>query len=74
MARKSRKHPAPKLTSSRDTVGYIRLSVRNSNPAGSIENQKHFILQMHSTNSGFKSSQLKLLILRSVTQQHGQMQ
>jgi len=43
MARKSRKHPAPKLISSRDTVGYIRLSVRNSDPAGSIENQKHLI-------------------------------
>ncbi len=43
MARKSRKHPAPKLTSSRDTVGYIRLSVRNNDPAGSIENQKHII-------------------------------
>jgi len=43
MARKSRKHPAPKLISSRDAVGYIRLSVRNSDPAGSIENQKRII-------------------------------
>jgi len=43
MARKSRKHPALKLTSSRDTVGYICLSVRNSDPAGSIENQKQII-------------------------------
>jgi len=43
MARKSRKHPAPKLTTSRDTVGYIRLSVRNNDPASSIENQKRII-------------------------------
>ncbi len=43
MARKSRKHPAPKLTASRYTVGYIRLSVRNNDPAGSIENQKRII-------------------------------
>jgi len=43
MARKSRKHPAPKFNSSRDTVGYIRLSVRNNNPAGSIGNQEHII-------------------------------
>jgi len=45
MARKSRKHPNPVLTArpSRDTVGYIRLSVRNSDPVGSIENQKHII-------------------------------
>ncbi len=43
MARKSRKHPAPKLITSRDTVGYIRLSVRNNDSVGSIENQKHII-------------------------------
>jgi len=43
MARKSRKHPVPKLTPSRDTVGYIRLSVRNNDSAGSIENQKRII-------------------------------
>ncbi len=45
MARKSRKHPRPVLTTrpSRDTVGYIRLSVRNNDPAGSIENQKYII-------------------------------
>ncbi len=43
MARKSRKHPTLKLASNRDTVGYIRLSVRNSDPAGSIENQKRII-------------------------------
>ena len=42
MARKSRKHPAPILTlqPSRDTVGYIRLSVRDNDSSGSIENQK----------------------------------
>ena len=45
MARKSRKHPTSKLTikSSRDTVGYIRLSVRDKDPSGSIENQKLII-------------------------------
>lgn len=45
MARKSRKHPSPKLTiqPSRDTVGYIRLSVRDKDPSGSIENQKLII-------------------------------
>ncbi len=44
MARKSRKHPQPvTVKPSRDTVGYIRLSVRNNDPAGSIENQKHII-------------------------------
>ncbi len=45
MARKSRKHPRPVPTTppSRDAVGYIRLSVRNNDPAGSIENQKHII-------------------------------
>ena len=45
MARKSRKHPIPILTTqlSRDTVGYIRLSVRDKDPSGSIENQKLII-------------------------------
>ena len=45
MARKSRKHPAPILTlqPSRDTVGYIRLSVRDKDSSGSIENQKLII-------------------------------
>ncbi len=45
MARKSKKHSRPVLTTrpNRDTVGYIRLSVRNNDPAGSIENQIHII-------------------------------
>ena len=45
MARKSRKHPALKLTGSpsRDTVGYIRLSVQNKDPSSSIENQQLII-------------------------------
>ena len=45
MARKSRKCPAPILAiqPSRDTVGYIRLSVRDKDPSGSIENQKLII-------------------------------
>ena len=45
MARKSRKHPVPKLTilPSRDTVGYIRLSVRDKDPSGSIESQRLMI-------------------------------
>jgi len=44
MARKSRKHPQSVTAKpSRDTVGYICLSVRNNDPAGSIENQKHII-------------------------------
>lgn len=45
MARKSRKHPGIELIikPSRDTVGYIRLSVQNTDPTGSIENQKLII-------------------------------
>ena len=45
MARKSRKHPVPILTTqpSRDTVGYIRLSVRDKDSSGSIENQRLMI-------------------------------
>ena len=45
MARKSRKHPVSILTiqPSRDTVGYIRLSVRDNDFSGSIENQKLII-------------------------------
>ena len=45
MARKSRKHPTPKLTTqpSRNTVGYIRLSVRDKDPSGSIESQRLMI-------------------------------
>ena len=45
MARKSRKHPAPTpvIQPSRDTVGYIRVSVRDNDSAGSIENQKLII-------------------------------
>ena len=45
MARKSRKHPNIDLIikPSRDTVGYIRLSVRNTDPTSSIENQKLII-------------------------------
>ncbi len=42
MARKSRKRPNIDLLikPNRDTVGYIRLSVRNTDPTSSIENQK----------------------------------
>ena len=45
MARKSRKYPVLKLTiqPSRDTVGYIRLSVRDQDPSGSIESQRLMI-------------------------------
>ena len=45
MARKSRKHPVLMETAqpSRDTVGYIRLSVRDNDSSGSIENQKLII-------------------------------
>ena len=45
MARKSRKHPVPILTTqpSRDTVGYIRLSVQDKDSSGSIENQRLMI-------------------------------
>ena len=45
MARKSRKHPVPILTTqpSRDTVGYIWLSVRDKDSSGSIENQRLMI-------------------------------
>lgn len=45
MARKSRKHPdiADFVKQNRETVGYIRLSVRNTDASNSIENQKLLI-------------------------------
>ena len=43
MARKSRKHPELAVPVSKDTVGYIRLSVLNRDPHGSIENQRPMI-------------------------------
>lgn len=45
MARKSRKRPNIDLICklSRDTVGYIRLSVRDKDSSGSVENQKFII-------------------------------
>ena len=45
MARKSRKRPNIDLICklSRDTVGYIRLSVRDKDSSGSVENQKLII-------------------------------
>ena len=43
MARKSRKHPELAIPVSKDTVGYIRLSVLNRDPHGSVENQRLMI-------------------------------
>ena len=43
MARKSRKHPELTVPVSKDTVGYIRLSVLNKDSHGSVENQKFII-------------------------------
>ena len=43
MARKSRKHPELTVPVSKDTVGYIRLSVFNKDSHGSVENQKLII-------------------------------
>lgn len=43
MARKSRKHPELTVPVNKDTVGYIRLSVLNRDPHGSVENQKLII-------------------------------
>ena len=43
MARKSRKHPEWTVPVSKDTVGYIRLSVLNRDPHGSVENQRLMI-------------------------------
>ena len=43
MARKSRKHPELAVPISKDTVGYIRLSVLNRDPHGSVENQRLMI-------------------------------
>ena len=43
MARKSRKHPKLAVPVSKDTVGYIRLSVLNRDPHGSVENQRLMI-------------------------------
>ena len=65
MARKSRKHPAPKLTiqPSRDIVGYIRLSVRDQDPSGSIESQR---LMIEEWDSNIKSQfHITMLIMDS---------
>lgn len=43
MARKSRKHPRFAALVSKDTVGYIRLSVLNRDPNAPIENQRLLI-------------------------------
>ena len=43
MARKSRKYPELAVPVSKDTVGYIRLSVLNRDSHGSVENQKFMI-------------------------------
>ena len=43
MARKSRKHPELAVPVSKDTVGYIRLSVLNRDSLGSVENQRLMI-------------------------------
>ena len=43
MARKSRKHPELAIPVSKDIVGYIRLSVLNRDPHGSVENQRLMI-------------------------------
>ena len=43
MARKSRKHSELTVPVSKDTVGYIRLSVLNKDSHGSVENQKLII-------------------------------
>ena len=43
MAWKSRKHPKLAVPVSKDTVGYIRLSVLNRDPHGSVENQRLMI-------------------------------
>ena len=43
MARKSRKHPRFAALVSKDTVGYIRLSVLNRDPNGPVENQRLLI-------------------------------
>ena len=43
MARKSRKHPELAVPVSKDIVGYIRLSVLNRDPHGSVENQRLMI-------------------------------
>lgn len=40
MARKNRKRPESAVPVRRDTVGYIRLSVLNRDPHGSVENQR----------------------------------
>ncbi len=43
MARKSRKHPELVIPVTKDTVGYIRLSVPNVDSAGSMDNQRLMI-------------------------------
>ena len=43
MAQESRKHPKLAIPGGKDTVGYIRLSVLNRDPYGSVENQRLMI-------------------------------
>ena len=43
MARKSRKYPKVAIPDSKDTVGYIRLSVLNRDSLESVENQRLMI-------------------------------
>ena len=43
MAQESRKHPKLAIPGGKDTVGYIRLSVLNRDPHGSVENQRLMI-------------------------------
>ena len=43
MARKSRTHPELAVPVSKDTVGYIRSSILNRDPHGSVENQRLMI-------------------------------
>lgn len=40
MARKSRKHPELTVPVTKDTVGYIRLSIFNRELHGSVENRR----------------------------------
>ena len=80
MARKSRKHPNIDLICkpSRNTVGYIRLSVRDKDSSGSVENQKliseewgrqHQTLIMHYyIDNGFGGNRFERLTFQMMIQ------
>ncbi len=78
MARKSRKHPELAVSASKDTVGYIRLSVLNRDYHGSIGNQRLMIeewgrqhqipIMRYYINNGFSGKRFDRLVFQKMIQ------